>query len=140
MRWMLVWLGLFLSGVATAEEVSVRVLEVYDGDTITISVPCWPELLGEAIPVRLRGIDAPELRGRCQKERALALEARDRLRQLLGQAQSVTLANVGRDKYFRLLADLLTDGASVAPVLISEGLAVPYDGGTKLQRPWCPSP
>ncbi len=41
-----------------------------------------------------------------------------------------------RDKYFRIDARVLADGQDLADLLISQGLAVPYDGGTKTAD-WC---
>jgi endonuclease YncB( thermonuclease family) len=59
-----------------AGPVSARVLEVIDGDTVVVQAQVW---IGQAIEfrVRLAGIDAPELRGKCDAERALAAQARD---------------------------------------------------------------
>ncbi len=42
-------------------------------------------------PFVLRGIDTPEIRGKCQKEKDLAKEARDLVRGLLDNAQAITL-------------------------------------------------
>ena len=39
-----------------------------------------------------------------------------------------------RDKYGRLLGDLYVEGRSVGDILVEEGLACPYDGGTKKAR------
>lgn len=108
----------------------------HDGDTCTVDIPGWPPIIGQRMPVRLRGLDAPEIRGACDKERELAVRARDRLRALMQGARRIELREVGRDKYFRLLARVTADGADVAHVLITEGLARRYSGGVR--RGWCP--
>jgi len=116
----------------------VKLVSVYDGDTIKVTVPGWPSVIGEKISVRIRGIDTPEIRRvKCPDEKVKGLEARDRLTIFLSNAKAVCLYNVGRDKYFRLLADVYADDKDVAETLIANDLAVLYDGGTKT-NPWCP--
>jgi micrococcal nuclease len=109
----------------------------YDGDTFTVNIAGIPPVFGAQISVRVRGIDAPEIRGKglCEKERAI--ESRDLLRSKLLQANLIKLENVARDKYFRLLADVSFDGADLADALKERKLAVPYDGGTKTLYDWC---
>ena len=46
----------------------------YDGDTIKITMPGLPPEIA-AISVRVAGIDAPEIKGKCDSERAKAIEA-----------------------------------------------------------------
>src|SRR2546423_372402 len=55
-----------------------QVLRVLDGDTFEARVSVWPGL-DITTKVRLRGIDAPELRARCADELAQAQAARDAL-------------------------------------------------------------
>lgn len=43
----------------------------------------------------------------------------------------MTLRNLRRDKYFRLLADVEADSGDIASALIERGLAKPYEGGRK---------
>src|SRR5262245_53571454 len=74
-----------------------EVLRVLDGNTFEARVQIWP---GIAITtrVRLRGIDAPELRARCPEERAKAEAARDALSVMLADGH-VGIAQVVLDKY-----------------------------------------
>ena len=62
--------------------VFAKVINVYDGDTIEVLAKVWP---GHQINVRvrIRGIDAPEMRAKCSEERFAALSARDRLRKFI---------------------------------------------------------
>ncbi len=111
------------------------VVGVYDGDTITVSIESWPRIIGEAISVRVSGVDTPEIRGKCPEEKALARKARAYTRLVLTSGNSVELRNLRRDKYFRLLADVCVDGQALSAGLIENGLAHAYEGGTK--RSWC---
>ncbi|MBW6399970.1 thermonuclease family protein [Roseomonas sp. HJA6] len=100
-------------------------LRVIDGDTI--------EVRGRI--VRIIGLDAPEIHGRCPEETRLAIAARDRLAQLLAGRSEIRTR--GRDRYGRTLGRVLdANGRDVAQVLISEGLARPYDGRSRRQG-WC---
>jgi len=89
----------------------------------------------------VEGIDTPEIRGKCQKEKDLAYEARDLVRGLLDNAQTITLTiddnpKEGRGKYFRIVGGLKADNVDISDLLIQKNLAVLYDGGTK-GKDWC---
>ena len=53
-----------------------QVTDVYDGDSLTAEIALWPGHYVQA-KVRIRGIDAPEIRGKCEAERQQARLARD---------------------------------------------------------------
>lgn len=112
----------------------VQYVSCYDGDTVTVNVPAWPAIVGDRIGVRVFGIDTPEMRDSRPEIRVLAVRARNFVRALLSAASVVELRHVMRDKYFRLLGEVWADGVSLGQMLLSLGLARPYDGGTKL--PW----
>ncbi len=115
----------------------VNVVKVYDADTIFVDIPGQHPLFGKRIGLRINGIDAPELRSRNRCEKTRAQEARNLLDQWVRQAGRVDIVNVQRDKYFRILGTVLLDGQSIAPALMSRGLAYPYTGGKKRQIDWC---
>lgn len=100
---------------------NVELVAVYDGDTFTVNLPSCHPILREHIRVRVAGIDTPELRGShlspCQRRAALAAKAHTE--RLLRSARSITLVNPRRDKYFRILADVLllipSPGRDTAP-------------------------
>lgn len=95
-----------------------------DGDTLA----CGAER------VRVMGLDAPEMRGRCPAEARKARTARDRMAALV--IGGVSLQPHGRDRYRRLLAVVRDwQGRDVGAVLIREGLARPYRG--ERRRSWC---
>jgi endonuclease YncB( thermonuclease family) len=112
-----------------------EVLRVIDGDTFEARVNVWPGL-AVTTKVRLRGIDAPELKARCPEERTLAEAARDALRDLLAEG-GVTLSAVVPDKYGgRVDADAATRStANVSAELLAKGHGRRYAGGHRLT--WC---
>lgn len=115
--------------------VEAVVVEVLDGDTFLAEARVWPGHTVR-INVRIRGIDAPEMKARCEIERHAALRARNALMALFGD-RPVAISNVSGAKYYgRVLADVSTsEGAAVAPILLDEKLVRPYDGGRR--QPWC---
>jgi endonuclease YncB( thermonuclease family) len=112
-----------------------EVVRVIDGDTFEARVRVWPGM--EATPrVRLRGIDAPEMKARCEDERVQAVAARDALARMLAEG-AVAITNVGQDKYGgRVDADVSTGKTiNVGDALLDLGLARRYDGGRRAG--WC---
>jgi endonuclease YncB( thermonuclease family) len=122
---------LALAGPCRAFELSAVVVSVYDGDTITVDIPGVPPVFGDDVGVRVLGIDTPEMRGGTHDTRRLAVQARDQVRGWCPAGSVVTLHDVARDKYFRILARVECGGVDVAAGLLGLGLARPYDGGTK---------
>lgn len=111
----------------------VQVISVYDGDTFKVNIPGVPAILGKGIPVRVFGIDTPEMKSKVPCEQQLAKSAKALSTKLL-TGQKVTLLNVRRDKYFRILADVMVNGVLLRQELIDAGLAHSYFGRTK--APW----
>lgn len=87
---------------------------------------------------RLAGIDTPEMRGGCDESKTLAKVARDKLREILLAAETLTAAVHGLDKYGRPLVSLWADNVDVGKQLLDWGLARGYSGGRR--EPWCPDP
>ena len=79
---------------------------VIDGDTLVVRLDLWPGL--EAIySVRVRGVDAPELRGaKCPQERLWAEEAKAQAEKLYGPGTTVRIENVELDSFGRAIADI----------------------------------
>lgn len=117
--------------------VSAEILDVIDGDTLLVRARPWPQQSVE-VYVRLRGIDAPEIRSKCSAVRAAGEDARAALRALTGAGATVSLNHISGDKYFgRVLADIrLDDGRDPAAALLSSGHVRLYDGGRR-PKPAC---
>jgi endonuclease YncB( thermonuclease family) len=114
----------------------VEVLRVVDGDTFDARVHLWPGL-DVTTRVRLRGIDAPEMKARCGNERAQAEAALHALRAILDQGE-VGITRVTFDKYGgRVLAEAFTRATpDVSAALIDSGAVRRYSGGRR--DGWCP--
>lgn len=114
---------------------SAQVMYVIDGDTFEARVHLW-QGLDITTRVRLRGVDAPELKARCLDESRMAQAARGALTALLAEG-SVTIYNVGPDKYNgRVVADVATRATpNVSAALIAAGHGRPYNGGHRAG--WC---
>ena len=112
-----------------------EVLEVLDGDTVTVRLHVW---IGQDIQthVRISGIDAPEIKGKCAYERGKAQQARNEMISLLPDGK-ITLSNIRLEKYAgRVLAEAQsTKGVKVADHMIDKGLARPYAGAKRAG--WC---
>ena len=102
-----------------------RVNCVIDGDTF------W--LDGEKI--RIEGIDAPEVKGKCRHERQLAARATKRLSVLLSR-QAIKIERNGKDRFGRTLVQVSTGRGEIGKAMIRDGLAREYAGG---RRSWCDS-
>jgi len=112
-----------------------KVISVYDGDTFRVNIDSLPPIVGKNIPIRVNGVDTPEIRGKCQYEKDLALKARDFVRVKLANAKEIKLTNLQRGKYFRVVANVVVDGVSLEQELLDNKLAYRYVGGKKLS--WC---
>ena len=114
---------------------AVDVIRTIDGDTFEARVHLEPGL-DLTTRVRLRGIDAPELKASCPQELQLAEAAGNALRGLLEQGE-VTIYNIGPDKYNgRVVADAATKRTdSVSAALLAGGHVRSYGGGRRAG--WC---
>ncbi len=103
----------------------------YDGDTLTVNIPGYPDIIGKGVGIRIAGIDTPELRSKKPEVKAIAYQAKRLLTFICKNAKKIELQNMRRGKYFRILADVYADGINVADILKSRGFAKDYDGETK---------
>ena len=131
------FLGVF--SVQAAQEYGTaivsKVISVYDGDTFRVNIDSLPPIVGKNIPIRLNGVDTPEIQGKCKYEKDLAIEARDFVRNKLADAKEIRLTKLQRGKYFRVVADVMIDGVSLEQELLDNKLAYKYTGRKKSS--WC---
>ena len=119
-----------------------KVLSVHDGDTLVAAIELFPGKFF-SFPVRLSGIDTPELKPRLnipnrESHIAAAKRARDFLADMvLGKVVSVQFEGI--DRYGRQLGRIYLPGAengvSINEMLLHRGYAAPYFGGTKQSSP-----
>ena len=114
----------------------VDVLRTIDGDTFVARVRLREPDRTIVTKVRLRGIDAPELKAGCEQEWKMAQAATSALRGLLNEG-GVIIYNVGSDKYAgRVVADAATiRTANISGALLAAGQVRRYDGGHR--NGWC---
>jgi micrococcal nuclease len=106
---------------------------VVDGDTVDISIDLGFDLTKKE-RVRLAGIDTPETRTKDMKEKELGYEAKEFLQIHLMKASKLTVKTEKDGKYGRMLGWLYKteeDNLSINELMVNEGYAWSYDGGTK---------
>jgi endonuclease YncB( thermonuclease family) len=107
-----------------AGPVAAEVVRTVDGDTLDVRAKVW--LRQEiTVAVRIRGIDAPERRARCPREKEMAEAATAALAAAV-DGHALRLARIEDDKY---------GGRVLADVMLASGLVRPYQGGTR--EMWC---
>lgn len=123
-----------------------RVVQIHDGDTLTIIIPVFTTLF--KFSVRLAGIDTCEMTSKNETTKELAMKAKKRLMELVTATtpsvdikrylmENIVLVYVkcqDFDKYGRLLAEVSKekDSELFSNILLTEKLAYSYDGKKKL--------
>lgn len=103
---------------------------IVDGDTFDCCLDLGFDVKLHKQRVRLAGIDTPESRTRDLAEKKLGLAAKERLKELC--TGKFKVKSLGKGKYGRILGIPYTEnGKDICKVLIKEGHAVEYHGGTK---------
>ena len=117
----------------------IKINKVVDGDTIDVTIDLGFDLYKKE-RVRVAGVDTPEKRTRNLEEKALGLDATYWMKKQLegaidGDDDLVIRTELvgGMGKYGRLLGWLYIGDAEVSlnEIMIDEGYAWAYDGGTK---------
>ena len=120
-------------------EYRCKVTKVIDGDTVDVDIDLGFDILLRDERVRIMGIDTPESRTRDKVEKKFGLASKARLKELIGGRSGPILKTQinkkGEDmrgKFGRILGDFVTeDGRLVTDILVEEGHAVAYFGGSK---------
>lgn len=113
---------------------NAKVQRVIDGDTFEARVQIWLDHYAE-YKIRLRGIDAPELRASCDAEKRQAIQAKNFLEKIL-QDTYVTLTNIERGKYGgRIIADVWVGQEDISQFMIENRAARSYSGNAR--DSWC---
>ena len=103
---------------------------IVDGDTFDCCLDLGFDVKLHKQRVRLAGIDTPESRTRDLAEKKLGLAAKARLKELC--KGEIKVKSLGKGKYGRILGIPYTkDGKDICKMLVDEGQAVEYHGGTK---------
>ena len=116
-----------------------EIVKVLDGDTIDVLIDLGFDLFKKE-RVRIAGVDTPEKRTRDLEEKALGIDAtewlKDKLESTIDGDDELSIRTElvgGVGKYGRLLGWLYVgeDTVSLNELMITEGYAHAYDGGTK---------
>tara|TARA_R110000796_G_scaffold87410_1_gene188650 strand:- start:14 stop:397 length:384 start_codon:yes stop_codon:yes gene_type:complete len=111
---------------------NVALDRVIDGDTFDCIIDLGFDVKLHKQRVRLSGIDTPESRTRDLEEKKLGLAAKERLKELC--VGKFKIKSLGKGKYGRILGIPYTEnGKDICQILINEGHAVEYHGGTKVK-------
>jgi micrococcal nuclease len=112
-------------------QLDAKVLSVYDGDTITVAADFFNCGIFLNQKVRLLGMNAPEIRTKRKKEKALGLEATDYLRRLI-EGEIVTLIITDNaDKYGRTSAVVMYEHININEHMVKKAYARVYGGGSR---------
>ena len=124
-------LSICVSSFAFSDE-KCALVRVIDGDTIVCDINGWSEIIGNNISVRMRGCDSPEIRTSDVDEKKLGYYAKDLLIAKLGNKKQLTLKNIGKGKYFRLVADIYSGNEKISCYSNKLSYSTPsYKCGTK---------
>ena len=118
-------------------EYKCKIIKVVDGDTVDVDLDLGFGVWLNNERVRIMGIDTPESRTSDKIEKLFGMAAKERLSSLLGsEAILDTMINKNgenmKGKFGRILGNFRTiNGEHCADVLMKEGHAVAYGGGSK---------
>ena len=129
------------STLSHGEQFTAKYLTCYDGDTCTINLiknaVTGDKVLaffGDSVKIRLAGIDTPEMRGKCAKEKKLAIKARDYLNYILDNAKMLIVDMQERDAFGRYLAHVYADNVDINNLMLTTGYARLEQAG---YHDWC---
>ena len=125
MKLLCITLLLMMSSLIHANEFIIDMrafLTVYDGD-------------GLRLKMRLANIDTPEIKGGCEKEKILAIKARNFTQKFIQQHPRLNIKLVGTGYYGRPLVIVSAGAKNLNKMLIEAGLARVYKAGHKID--WC---
>lgn len=129
---------LLVSQNSMANPYTWPITKVIDGDTVQVEAKFLPPELKQVLSIRILGVDTPEKapRAKCEAEATKAKAASAFTKEQVTKAKVKQINIVGWDKYGgRVLGDVTLDGVSLKDLLIQNGHARAYDGGTKSS--WC---
>lgn len=108
------------------------VIEVIDGDTVEVDIDLGFGVWMRSEHIRIQGVDTPESKTTNKEEKVFGLLAKKHVEGLLPVGKECTLMSMEfRGKFGRILGDIKVDGVTLSESLISNHLAVPYNGENK---------
>ena len=114
-------------------EYGCKVTRVVDGDTIDVDLDLGFDIIYKC-RVRLYGIDTPESRTRNKDEKVRGKLAAKFLQNAISNGENVILQTQLKDskgKFGRVLASVVVDGININQRMVTNHLAVRYEGQSK---------
>ena len=114
-------------------EYGCKVTRVVDGDTIDVDLDLGFDIIYKC-RVRLYGIDTPESRTRNKDEKVRGKLAAKFLKDAISNGKNVILQTQLKDskgKFGRVLASVVIDGININQQMVTNHLAVRYEGQSK---------
>ena len=106
-------------------------VKIVDGDTVDIVLDLGFDVYRKE-RIRINRVDTPESNSKNELERKLALEAKNYVSIWLINQKQVKIKTFKDDKYGRMLGEFYGDNnICLSDLLIEQGYAWAYDGGTK---------
>ena len=117
-------------------EYKATVVKIVDGDTVDVDIDLGFGIIMTDERVRIMGIDTPESRTRDKVEKVFGLASKERVKELLSGdiILKTQIARNGEDmkgKFGRILGDFIIGDKMLTDILVEEGHAVAYFGGSK---------
>ena len=114
-------------------EYSATLVKIIDGDTVDVVIDLGFNTTKKE-RVRLLGIDTPESATKDLVEKKLGIEAKEYITQWFAQNTPFRLQTTKDDKYGRILGVFTgLDGKTLNDILVQNGYAWAYTGGTKIK-------
>jgi len=117
-------------------EYRAKLLKVVDGDTVDVDIDLGFGIVLKNERVRIIGIDTPESRTRDKVEKVFGVAAKKRVKELLKgdvilKTQIDRSGDDAKGKFGRILGDFKLGDKTLTEIMIEEGHAVDYYGGSK---------
>ena len=117
-----------------------KVIEIIDGDTLIVEIQSWPQHYIKT-RIRLKNIDTPEIRGKCDFEKQKAQQAKAFLEKLIPAGTIILLDEVELGTYAgRFIANAYKNDKDnkhdIGQMLLEAKLARPYHIKIGRQK-WC---
>jgi len=119
-------------------EYRCKILKVVDGDTVDVDIDLGFGVWLKKERVRMMGIDTPESRTRDKVEKLFGLTAKKYVKDNMPtnsmQVLKTEIDRSGEDKkgkFGRILGDFILDNKRLTDMMIEDGHAVAYFGGSK---------
>lgn len=119
-------------------EYRCKILKVVDGDTVDVDIDLGFGVWLKKERVRMMGIDTPESRTRDKVEKLFGLTAKQYVKDNMPtnsmQVLKTEIDRSGEDKkgkFGRILGDFILDNKRLTDMMIEDGHAVAYFGGSK---------